>query len=170
MCTGDGAIWSAPGKTCDVKGLFFINYDAGHFVQPTWRDRTKNVIGPVLARAGIERYYQSFVRESDFRSMAIASGFTIAEARSFNTAVKQIASEIPADEQTAFQRRWLEFEESISALYGTYDDTMALTFQTRTSCSSRADAPTPCPSSPEDWTPARIGPGPACGHSTRWAF
>ena len=118
-------------RNLDVRGLFFINYDAGHFVQPTWRDRAKNVIGPVLARAGIERYYQSFVRESDFRSMATASGFTIAEARSFNTAVKQIARGIPADQQTAFQREWLEFEESISALYGTYDDTMALTFRTR---------------------------------------
>jgi SAM-dependent methyltransferase len=112
-------------------GLFFINYDSGHFVIPTWRDRAKNVIGPLLARVGIERYYQSLVREVDFRAMAADAGFRVAEARSFNTVLKGVAHHIAADQEPEFQRRWLEFEEYLNGLFPNYDDSMASMFRTR---------------------------------------
>jgi len=68
-------------------GSFLINYDAGHFVHPRGaKERIKNRIGPILARAGIEAYYQSFVPEDTFHAMIERAGLEIVEMKSFNTA------------------------------------------------------------------------------------
>jgi hypothetical protein len=46
-----------------------MNYDVCHFILGTRRVRIKNVVGPILSRFGVERYYQSFVKEQEVRSI-----------------------------------------------------------------------------------------------------
>lgn len=113
-------------------GYALINYDAGHFVgQLNLRERLKNIIGPLLARFGQERYYQSFVREADFQAMVKQVGLKVAEARSFNTHLKGVYKHVPADRRTDFMRRWLELETWLNDLKIPYDDSKAQTWFTR---------------------------------------
>jgi SAM-dependent methyltransferase len=113
-------------------GRTLINYDAGHFVVPaSWRERAKNVIGPLLAPLGIERYYQSFVQEADFRHMAAAAGLEIEEARSFNTHLKGVHKHIPASRADEHMQRWLDYELWLNSLDLPYEDRHARTWLTR---------------------------------------
>ncbi len=114
------------------EGRALINYDAGHFVAPAgWRERVKNIVGPLLAPLGDERYYQSFVREADFRRMAQAAGLAIEEARSFNTHLKGLHKHIPAAHTEEHMRRWLDYELWLNTLDLPYDDSQARTWFTR---------------------------------------
>jgi SAM-dependent methyltransferase len=112
-------------------GYFLINYDAGHFVLGTRKDRLKNLVGPVLARLGIERYYQSFVREQDFQSMVKALGLKIIDDKFFNTGLKGVYKVVPGAHQTAYMEKWLSFELWLNELGIVYDDSRARAFVTR---------------------------------------
>jgi SAM-dependent methyltransferase len=112
-------------------GYFLINYDAGHFVLGTNRDKVKNIIGPILARFGNERYYQSFVPEQQFQGIVKSLGLKVVEAKVFNTALKGIYKLIPDSERTAYMQKWLEMELWLNALDLPYDDSKAQTFVTR---------------------------------------
>ena len=112
-------------------GRFLINYDAGHFVSPSIRDRVKNLVGPVLARAGVERYYQAFVSEAEFTALVADAGFEIVEARSFNTALKGLARHVPPAGAEAFNEIWLHAEARLGDLLPPYDDAQAAVFRTR---------------------------------------
>lgn len=113
-------------------GYFVINYDAGHFVMPkNLRERAKNWLGPVLARLGRERYYQSFVRQADFEAFCRQAGFKITEVKSFNTHLKGVCKHMPPESRDAFMLRWLDFELWMNEQNITYDDTKASTWGTR---------------------------------------
>jgi SAM-dependent methyltransferase len=120
-------------KTClKPDGFFLINYDAGHFVQPVnLQEHAKNFIGPLMARLGQERYYQAFVREADFVSMAGQVNLKIIEARSFNTRLKGIYKLVPPDQQADYMQKWLDFEEWLNSLNVPYDDKLASSWFTR---------------------------------------
>src|SRR5690606_27172591 len=90
---------------------FLINYDAGHFVHPaSFKERIKNILGPLLAQFGIEQYYQLFVRDDDFRQMVRKANMSIIESKHFNTTLKGIHKVVPEDYQEEHLQRWLEYE------------------------------------------------------------
>jgi SAM-dependent methyltransferase len=102
------AYLSAARECLAVDGRFLINYDAGHFRLPSPRDRLKNVVGPLLARAGREHHYQRFVPEQEFLELARRAGLRVAEARAFNTHLKGIYRIVPEPARAEFMERWLE--------------------------------------------------------------
>ncbi|MGB1285599.1 MAG: class I SAM-dependent methyltransferase [Aggregatilineales bacterium] len=109
-----------------------INYDAGHFIYPKHnKERIKNVVGQILALVGVERYYQRFVKEADFRAMVAQAGLTIEEALSFNTSMKGIHKSVPPEHQEAHLQRWLDYEMWLNDIGMTYVDEDANTWLTR---------------------------------------
>lgn len=113
-------------------GYALINYDAGHFVgQLDMRERLKNIVGPLMARFGQERYYQSFVREADFQAMVKQVGLKVAEARSFNTYLKGVYKQVPTERRRDFMQRWLDMENWLNDQNIPYDDAKAATWFTR---------------------------------------
>lgn len=112
-------------------GYFLINYDSGHFFLAGTRDRVKNVIGPILARFGFERYYQSFVREQDFLALVDRLGLKVVDVKFFNTQLKGVYKVIPDGDRPEYMRRWYDFELWMNELPIKYDDLYARTFFTR---------------------------------------
>jgi SAM-dependent methyltransferase len=112
-------------------GYFLINYDAGHFRFSTRRDRAKNLVGPLLARFGVERYYQSFVEEREFQSIVQALGFKIVDEKFFNSGLKGIHKLIPAEHDADYMQKWLDFELWLNGLGIAYNDSKARSFVTR---------------------------------------
>ena len=116
----------------DNNSYFLINYDAGHFVYPkNLKERAKNIIGPLLALVGNERYYQRFVKEADFRRMATEAGLQIEDAKSFNTHCKGIHKAVPPEFQDEHMRRWLDYELWLNEVGVTYQDSDARTWVSR---------------------------------------
>lgn len=113
------------------EGHILINYDAGHFLVGGTKDKLKNVVGPVLARLGVERYYQSFVKERDFLYLVEELGLGVVEAKYFNTHLKGVYKVIPEGDRPEYVRRWLEFELWLNELPIEYSDARARTFLTR---------------------------------------
>jgi SAM-dependent methyltransferase len=112
-------------------GYFLINYDAGHFVMGTQRDRIKNVVGPLLARFGVERYYQSFVKEQEFRNIVKSLGFKIIDEKFFNTGLKGVYKLIPEPTRPDYMEKWLDLELWLNESGIVYDDNKASSFVTR---------------------------------------
>ncbi len=110
-------------------GAFLINYDAGHFL--SGKETLKNLAGPLLALLGNENYYQSFVREADFRALLAKAGFRILDEKCFNTRLKGLYNVIPSQRRDEFMNRWLEFELWINQQGLRYEDSMAASFETR---------------------------------------
>lgn len=114
-----------------AEGYALINYDAGHFQSRDLKERLKNIIGPVLARFGNEAYYQSFVKEAQFRNWVAEAQLEIVEAKSFNTMLKGIYKQIPESARTDYMRRWLDLELWLNELDITYEDRKAAVWYTR---------------------------------------
>ncbi|MCU0515225.1 MAG: class I SAM-dependent methyltransferase [Anaerolineae bacterium] len=113
-------------------GHALINYDCGHFRSTYWKERLKNIVGPLLARLGQEGYYQAFVREADFRQMVAQAGLHIVEAQSFNTPLKGVYKHIPEAQRAAYMQRWLALEAWLNESAGiVYDDSLAGTWFSR---------------------------------------
>lgn len=113
-------------------GYALVNYDSGHFQYPDLKERVKNLVGPLLARLGNEAYYQSFVREADFRRMAAQAGLSIVEAKSFNTHLKGVYKHVPEGQRADFMERWLALEEWLNTSAGIdYTDDKAAHWFTR---------------------------------------
>ncbi len=110
-------------------GFFLINYDSGHF--HSGREKAKNILGPVLATFGWEKYYQSFVSEAEFRRLIDFVGFTVVDQKFFNTELKGIAKVIPPEQKENFNRRWLDEELWLNDLGIQYTDQMSSIFKTR---------------------------------------
>jgi SAM-dependent methyltransferase len=114
------------------EGHMLINYDAGHFVHTSkLREFGKNIIGPLLAPLGIERYYQRFVPQADFRRFVQGAGLAISEEKFFNTALKGVHKHVPAEHADEHMQRWLDYEVWLNTLGIVYDDRLASTFVTR---------------------------------------
>lgn len=119
-------------KAClKTGGYFLINYDAGHFKHSTQRDRAKNIVGPLLARFGVERYYQSFVHEQEFQRIIQALGFKVVDEKFFNSGLKGIHKLIPAEHDAEYMEKWLDFELWLNEHGIAYNDDKARSFVTR---------------------------------------
>lgn len=115
-----------------AESYFLINYDAGHFVHPaSLKERAKNIIGPLLAQIGIERYYQRFVYEDEFQQMVTAAGLQIADEKFFNTSLKGIHKLVPEPHKEAHMQRWLDYELWLNETELAYDDAYAPYWVTR---------------------------------------
>ncbi len=112
-------------------GYILINYDSGHFALGTPRDRVKNVVGPIAARFGVEKYYQSQVMEAEFKQIIQSLGLKIIDDKIFNTRLKSLYKAIPAELQGEYTRHWLEFELWLNQLNIPYDDMQARHFSSR---------------------------------------
>ena len=110
-------------------GYFFINYDAGHFFSN--RERFKNFFGPLLAPLGLEKYYQSFVKDDEFKRLVKFVGLEIIEQKFFNTKLKEVAKVMPPERREEFVGRWLETELWLNELNIKYTDNLASVFETR---------------------------------------
>lgn len=110
-------------------GYFLMNYDAGHFVHG--KEKLITAIGQAMAKFGIERYYQSFVKEEDFARMLERIGFKLIEGKFFNTGLKDTYKVIPESKRADYMKRWLGFELWLNELEVEYDDTKARFFGTR---------------------------------------
>ncbi len=129
-------------------GFALINYDAGHFISPaTLKERIKNLVGPLFASVGQERYYQRFVPEQEFRTLLAATDLEILEAKSFNTHLKSVHKAVPPESKEDHMQRWLEHELWLNDLGIEYNDSMARTWYTRnfvlTKRSNPDEAPRP---------------------------
>jgi SAM-dependent methyltransferase len=110
-------------------GYFLINYDAGHFVHG--KEKLITTLGQAAARFGIERYYQSFVKEEDFLKMLDRIRFKIIEEKFFNTSLKGTYKVIPESKRADYMKKWLQFELWLNELEIEYDDLKARFFGTR---------------------------------------
>jgi len=87
---------------------------------------------PILAQLGIERYYQSFVKERHFLRMIDDVGFTIIDAKFFNAySLKGAYKVAPQDRRFDYMRQWLAFELELNELGIHYTDSLAGCFGTR---------------------------------------
>ena len=95
------------------------------------KERIKNIVGPLLAMVGIERYYQLFMPENDFQQMVIQAGMQVEEAKSFNTTLKGIHKVVPAQHQDEHLQRWLDYELWLNEIGTPYNDDLAKLWVTR---------------------------------------
>jgi hypothetical protein len=91
----------------------------------------KNIIDSILARFGIEPYYQSFVHEVDFQRMVRNCGLKMIDQKFFNTRLNGIAHCTPRDQEAEFIQRWYDFEMWLNESGLTYNDAQAASFFTR---------------------------------------
>lgn len=112
-------------------GCFLINYDAGHFLQQSLIEKVYDIVSHILISFGREIPYRSFVREQDFLKSVDECGFKIAEAKFFNTRLKDVFKVIPKDNESAYMQKWVQFELWLNELGIDYKDSMAPLFMTR---------------------------------------
>lgn len=125
------AFLQAAKECLATDGYFLINYDAGHFVDGGFRDKVKNIVGPLLARFGRERYYQAFVKEQEFQRIVQALDLRVIEAKSFNTRLKGLYKSIPERLRNDYMQHWLDFELWLNDQGLPYNDVQAGNFFTR---------------------------------------
>lgn len=130
----------AARKCLDEDGRLLINYDAGHFRLPSRRDRAKNLVGPLLARAGREHHYQRFVSEQEFADLARRAGLRVLESRAFNTHLKGVYRVVPEQARAEFMERWLDLELWLNEVIPPYEDRHSEFFYTRSFVLERASA------------------------------
>lgn len=111
-------------------GLAFVNYDAGHFIRMGGVDRIKAVVRRLLAASGRERYYQRFVKESEFRNLVSRHGLEIMDAKMFNL-LKSIYHAVDEERRAGFMPKWLDYELYLNDLGIAYRDELASIFTTR---------------------------------------
>jgi SAM-dependent methyltransferase len=112
-------------------GLIFLNYDAGHFVIDSTRERWRRPIRELLAHLGWEGKYQRFVSEAEFNRLVEEAGLRIMEGKFFNTHLKGVYPIVPSRKRDAFMQRWLDFELFLNTLGIDYEDAYASHFWTR---------------------------------------
>lgn len=110
-------------------GLFYLNYDDGHFryvlnlSQPwTWLLALKSAaltcLSGVLARMGRPQHYQRRVAAQDADNLVSEAGFTIERCEYHNVSlIKELAKTIPSEKQQQFAMLWMHFEEALNTQF-----------------------------------------------------
>jgi SAM-dependent methyltransferase len=96
--------------------LFYLNYDNGHFLGCTeWK---RNIFGPLLARFGIERFYQAAVRQSEIEALLKEVGFEAVEELNFHQATSKRFHEVFGGLQAMreYMDAWLDYELRVNTL------------------------------------------------------
>jgi SAM-dependent methyltransferase len=96
--------------------LFYLNYDNGHFLGCTeWK---RNIFGPLLARLGMERFYQAVVWQGEIEPLLKEVGFEAVEELNFHQATSkrfhEVFSGLPAMPQ--YMDAWLDYELRVNTL------------------------------------------------------
>jgi SAM-dependent methyltransferase len=121
------------------EGSALINYDSGHFFSTYWKERVKNLVGPLLARAGNQGYYQAFVHEADFQGWAREAGLVVRDAKMFNMAsLKGAYKSVPETLREDYLQRWLSLELWLNENSTPYTDASAASWHTRNFILQRA--------------------------------
>ena len=107
-------------------GLFFLNYDDGHFRNvldlqdyTTWipaiRPRFRTLISPLMAKLGDESNYQRRVIAEEVDQMVKRAGFSIEQVDYHNLAcLKGLAKSIPDYKKQDFSSWWLDTEITLN--------------------------------------------------------
>lgn len=108
-------------------GIFYLNYDDGHFRiafdvdRPgDWPRQLRLCVHNLLARLGRRRDYQRRVTSAEADRLIEAAGFVVADEWYGNVAaLKDLAKTIPPECQDDFQAFWLDVEERLGAFAAT---------------------------------------------------
>lgn len=107
-------------------GLFYLNYDDGHFrntvdldgfrnFKSSFKTWVLNRLGPRLAEMGRLRYYQSRVDSNTLEEMVGSAGFKILEVHYENCQdLKTLARYIGKDRAEDYCRFWIEVEKKLN--------------------------------------------------------
>lgn len=107
-------------------GLFFLNYDDGHFRNTLEWERTQtwgpsfsvfihNLLAPLLARIGRLGDFQKRVSRSEMDGLVERLGYTVHDEFYSNLgSLKAIARTIPEAQATEYSRMWVELENRLN--------------------------------------------------------
>jgi SAM-dependent methyltransferase len=110
-------------------GIFFLNYDDGHFrntldlnAPGLWPGQLKawlhNLLAEPLARVGRTHLYQARVNRSRVDKLVSESGFQVVKAFYSNLGLlKGMFKTIPDDRREDFTRLWLDLESELNASF-----------------------------------------------------
>lgn len=125
-------VWDRLGFLLDAKsllandGLFFLNYDDGHFRRSLpldlprhWvgelRTTVNNALAPVWAKRGRFDRYQARVRRNEIADLTTQTGFRCEEAFYSNLAdLKELFSLIPPASRDGYVEMWIELEDRLN--------------------------------------------------------
>lgn len=108
------------------QGVFYLNYDDGHFRNfldvsdpvtwiPALRAWARTIISQPFASVGMQSHYQRRVTADEADAVVIASGFCIERIDYHNLAsLKDLAKAIPEELQQRYAAWWLEAEELLN--------------------------------------------------------
>jgi SAM-dependent methyltransferase len=98
------------------QGLFYLNYDDGHFRAPPPKERLQNLLAGVLARTGFVSRYQRRVTHAEAEALLREAGFAVEHAEYHNLAAfKDLFKRIEPAKQEAFARFWVDVEARLNA-------------------------------------------------------
>lgn len=110
-------------------GLFFLNYDDGHFRNlcdlsepstwlPALRSRLRTMISPFMAALGQQANYQQRVIAEEADQMVKDAGFRIKRVDYHNLAsLKDLAKSIPDDLKEIYAKYWLDAEITLNSYF-----------------------------------------------------
>ncbi|MBS0297465.1 MAG: class I SAM-dependent methyltransferase [Proteobacteria bacterium] len=108
-------------------GVFYLNYDDGHFRQKldlntpgAWvgplKEHLGNLGGRLWARLGRESWHQRPAAAAEVEALAKGAGLKVTSTRYENLAsLKALAKTVPPEKQQAFARFWIETETRLNA-------------------------------------------------------
>lgn len=107
-------------------GLFYLNYDDGHFRNllevsrlstwlPALRAWGRTVVSQPLAMLGQQSHYQRRVKAEEADTLVMKAGFRIEREEYHNlTSLKELSKSIPEDLRQAYAQWWLESEKALN--------------------------------------------------------
>jgi SAM-dependent methyltransferase len=97
-------------------GTFYLNYDNGHFLgRGEWK---RNTFGPILARFGVERYFQAFVGQEEIEAILHECQFRIVREINFHQASSKEFQRVFAGQPAmrSYMDAWLDFDLKVNTL------------------------------------------------------
>jgi 2-polyprenyl-3-methyl-5-hydroxy-6-metoxy-1,4-benzoquinol methylase len=114
------------------EGHVLLNYDSGHFLDMTASSRLKDVARRVLARLGVEQYFQAAIPDRELHRLVDGVGLHCVDARFFNAySLKDFYKMTPPASRDEFMHAWLAFELELNALGIPQTDVLNRCFATR---------------------------------------
>ncbi|HVF31401.1 MAG TPA: class I SAM-dependent methyltransferase [Acidimicrobiales bacterium] len=111
-------------------GVFFLNYDDGHFrtpfdpdepstLWPNARAAAHNLLAPLLARAGRADRYQRRIRAAEADALVAEAGFAVEGSWYHNVdSLRRLSKTVPPERAQDFARLWMDVEARLNAELG----------------------------------------------------
>jgi 2-polyprenyl-3-methyl-5-hydroxy-6-metoxy-1,4-benzoquinol methylase len=108
-----GAFVASALEILGPAGRLYLNYDAGHFKDATFKERLLVPLGRLLAKLGNSHHYLREVRDDELRQLVEGRGGRIVEIRKHNLDIlkRKLRDDVLTDEAT---RLWHDFESSLN--------------------------------------------------------